>query len=58
MKKPHSFSLDIELIMLLRRYHFINWSKVVTSHLRGHMETYGTELEELLKRHEKMEGFG
>ena len=55
-KVSHSFSLDIELVMLLKRYHFINWSKVVTAHMRGHMETYGTELEELLKAHKKMEG--
>ena len=55
MKKPHSFSLDVELTMLLKRYNFINWSQVVTAHLRKHIEKYGTELEKLFETHKKME---
>jgi len=56
MKKPYSISLDEDLILSLKRYDFINWSKVINTYLKKHMTKYRKELEELLNAYIKMEG--
>jgi len=54
MKKPYSFSLDDELILLTKKYYFINWSNVINTYLKKHMKKNRSQLEELLKDHIKL----
>jgi len=56
MKKPYSLSLDEEVILSIKKYTFINWSQIINTYLKKHLNKFRPELEELLKAHIKMEG--
>lgn len=46
MKVPYSFSIEKEITLLIKKYGFINWSKIVNKTLKTYLETYKKELRE------------
>ena len=54
MKKPYSLSLDEDIILSIKKYSFINWSRIINTYLKKHLKKHRPELEELLKTHLKI----
>ena len=57
MKKPYSLSLEEDIILSIKKYSFINWSRVINTYLKKHMKKHRPELEELLKTHLEIREF-
>ena len=46
MKVPYSFSIEEQVTLLMKKYGFVNWSKIVNKTLEYYLETYKKELRE------------
>lgn len=54
MKKPYSLSLDDEVILSIKKYSFMNWSRITNTYLKKHLKKHRPELEEMLKAHREL----